>query len=124
MAIVAAAPVAGHAFSPFLAWRGGKAVAATFGTWAGLTVWEGPTVLGLSLLVTTRFLRSAWAVMAAMLALLAWFVFSPSSWNGLGVRPPLSVTVPAWILNMLVLIWKHRADLTFPIHTARPSSAL
>ncbi len=37
LAAISLAPVAGHAFSPFLRWRGGKAVAVTFGIWAGLT---------------------------------------------------------------------------------------
>ena len=50
----ALAPVVGHAFSPFLRFRGGKAVAATFGIWAGLTLWEVPIVLGLQ----GRFCRS------------------------------------------------------------------
>ena len=38
LAIVALAPVLGHAYSPFLGFRGGKAVAATFGIWTGLTL--------------------------------------------------------------------------------------
>jgi len=33
---VAIAPVVGHAFSPFLGFRGGKGVACTFGAWIGL----------------------------------------------------------------------------------------
>ncbi|MDX1689246.1 MAG: glycerol-3-phosphate acyltransferase, partial [Candidatus Promineifilaceae bacterium] len=39
LAFVAIAPIAGHAFSPFLRFRGGKALAVTFGIWAGLTIW-------------------------------------------------------------------------------------
>jgi glycerol-3-phosphate acyltransferase PlsY len=41
---VALAPVLGHAFSPVLGGRGGKAVAVTGGIWCGLTIWEGPLV--------------------------------------------------------------------------------
>jgi glycerol-3-phosphate acyltransferase PlsY len=38
--------VLGHAFSPWLRGRGGKAVAVTFGVWTGVSLWEGPVVLG------------------------------------------------------------------------------
>ncbi|MBC7195087.1 MAG: glycerol-3-phosphate acyltransferase [Caldisericia bacterium] len=40
----------GHAFSPFLKFRGGKAMASTFGLWTGITLWEGPTFMGLGTL--------------------------------------------------------------------------
>src|SRR5690606_14820148 len=33
---VAIAPVLGHAFSPFLKFQGGKAIAVTFGVWSAL----------------------------------------------------------------------------------------
>ena len=32
------APVAGHAFSPFLGGKGGKALATAFGVWIGLAI--------------------------------------------------------------------------------------
>jgi acyl-phosphate glycerol 3-phosphate acyltransferase len=38
---VAAAPVMGHAFSPFLRFKGGKGIAVTFGVWSALTEFEG-----------------------------------------------------------------------------------
>ncbi|WP_276355145.1 glycerol-3-phosphate acyltransferase [Cohnella caldifontis] len=37
---VAVAPVAGHAFSPFLGFKGGKGIAVTFGVWSALTGFE------------------------------------------------------------------------------------
>uniref|UniRef100_A0A7C5U613 Glycerol-3-phosphate acyltransferase n=1 Tax=Fervidobacterium nodosum TaxID=2424 RepID=A0A7C5U613_9BACT len=46
VSIAALAGIAGHAFSPFLKFKGGKAVATTFGAWSVLTMWEGPTLLG------------------------------------------------------------------------------
>ncbi|MGC8833073.1 MAG: glycerol-3-phosphate acyltransferase [Armatimonadota bacterium] len=98
----ALAPVLGHAFSPFLRFRGGKAVAATFGIWAGLTLWEIPTVLGLLLaafvLVQTV---DAWSVVlgTACLALYLLLVGSP--------QPFLMI----WAGNFAVLLWKHRKDL-------------
>ena len=42
---IALAPVLGHAFSPFMRFRGGKAIAATFGIWTGVLLAEGPMVL-------------------------------------------------------------------------------
>jgi len=102
---VALAPVLGHAFSPFLRWRGGKAVAATFGIWTGLTLWEGPTVLGLSV----AFFRSlqtvdSWTVMLGMAAVLCWLVLCRAG-------PPL---LAVWCGNMAILAWKHRAELRRP----------
>lgn len=46
IALAALAGVAGHAFSPMLKFKGGKAVAVTFGAWSVLTKWEAPTILG------------------------------------------------------------------------------
>lgn len=36
LALIALSPILGHAFSPFLKFKGGKAVAATFGVWTAL----------------------------------------------------------------------------------------
>jgi glycerol-3-phosphate acyltransferase PlsY len=115
LALVAAAPLAGHAFSPFLGGKGGKAVATTFGAWAGLTIWEGPTILGLGLLLTTRIVRnSGWAVISAMGLLLIWMLATPPAWNGLALRPPPGVMLLAWLLQMAILVYKHRHDLAQP----------
>ena len=95
---VALAPVLGHAFSPFLGFRGGKAVAATFGVWTGLTLWEGPTLLGILLALFFLLQRiDAWAVILGMLAFLAYVL----------VRHPDGVTLAIWAGNILILTWKH-----------------
>ena len=47
LAAVAIAPVVGHAFSPFLNFKGGMGMATTFGVWLGLTGWLGPVVMAL-----------------------------------------------------------------------------
>lgn len=49
--IVSISPILGHAFSPFLKFKGGKALASTFGLWTGITLWEGPTFMGLTTLL-------------------------------------------------------------------------
>lgn len=112
---VALAPIVGHAFSPFLGFKGGKAVATTLGVWMALTVWEGPTVGGLLLLLFTKlFGANGWAVLFAMIGMLVYFLMTPAAWNGLGVRPPLPILVTIWAGNFLILAYKHRADLAQP----------
>ncbi|MUG88106.1 glycerol-3-phosphate acyltransferase [Paenibacillus timonensis] len=51
MTIVAAAPILGHAFSPFLKFKGGKAIAVTFGVWSALTRFEAALVYAVILAV-------------------------------------------------------------------------
>ncbi len=102
LAAVALAPVLGHAFSPFLAFRGGKAVAVTFGIWTGLTLWEAPTLLGLALVFWFALLTvSGWATLLALLMLLPYLV----------LRQGEPVLLLIWLGNTLIIAWKHRADL-------------
>ncbi|MBK8987797.1 MAG: glycerol-3-phosphate acyltransferase [Chloroflexi bacterium] len=99
---VAIAPILGHAFSPFLRFRGGKALATTFGVWLGLTLWWGPTTLGLAFAFWRWLLAvDGWAVMAGMLTLLVVLLL-------VGAPPAL---LAAWLGNALILAWKHREDL-------------
>jgi glycerol-3-phosphate acyltransferase PlsY len=103
---LAIAPTLGHAFSPFLRFKGGKAVAATFGMWVGLTLYEAPIVLGIMLFYWFKFITvSGWAMMLALLSLGAYLL--------LAHRDPLLLTV--WLTNTLILAWKHRADLQQPL---------
>ena len=83
---VVLAPVFGHAFSPFLGFRGGKAIATTFGVWTGLTIPYGPFVLG-SLLAAFFYTVSptGWAV---MLTMGAWLLYL------LTLQPVLSAQIP------------------------------
>lgn len=99
---LALAPVLGHAFSPFLAGRGGKAVATTFGVWAGLTGPEAPVILGCLLGAWYLAIESSgWALMAAWACFLI---------HLLNYRPdPLWISL--WALNGALLAWKYRADL-------------
>jgi len=102
---VALAPVLGHAFSPFLGLRGGKALAVTFGIWTGLTLGEGPIMLGVffSLFFLLQTV-DAWAVVLGMLGLLAHFL----------MRQAAFPTLAIWGGNLIVLTWKHRHDLLQP----------
>jgi len=99
---VALAPVVGHVWSPFLHFRGGKAVAVTFGIWAGLTLWVGPTVLGLLLCFWYALVAAdSWVVMAMMGSFLAFLIAA-------GVEPAF---FGIWAGNALILAWTHRRGL-------------
>ncbi|MCA9988072.1 MAG: glycerol-3-phosphate acyltransferase [Anaerolineales bacterium] len=99
---IALAPSLGHAFSPLLNFRGGKAIAATFGVWIGLTLWRMPLV-SLALLVFWFLVQdnSGWAVlltMAGMLLAILWWQLP---------APYLAI----WLGQLLLLTWTHRQDL-------------
>jgi glycerol-3-phosphate acyltransferase PlsY len=112
LTLVALMPVLGHAISPFLNWRGGKAVAVTGGIWCGLTVWEGPTVGGLLLGLATWVVgANGWAVLIAVSGLVLYLLVTPSAWNELGARPNVSVILSVGLGNWVLLAWKHWADL-------------
>jgi acyl phosphate:glycerol-3-phosphate acyltransferase len=102
---IALAPVLGHAFSPFLGGRGGKAVAATGGIWIGLTY-------GVGTVVATACMSLGYAVQSVA----GWAV--ALGWIGLGGylagfnREPVLLAI--WLGNGLILAWKHRADLRQP----------
>jgi acyl phosphate:glycerol-3-phosphate acyltransferase len=99
---IAIAPVAGHAFSPWLRFRGGKAIAVTFGVWTGLTLGEAPILLGIFLLLMYFTVAvNGWAVVLAMLGLLGGLLLSHHGLVFLGI----------WLGNTAILIFKHRHDL-------------
>lgn len=102
----ALAPVVGHAFSPFLRLRGGKAIATTFGVWTGLTLWQAPTVLGLAVgLFQCVQAVDSWTVMLGMATWLCCLLLSETA-----TSPLLAV----WCGNTAILIWKHRQELRRP----------
>jgi len=99
---IAVAPIVGHAFSPFLRFRGGKSVACTFGIWIALT---GPVGgLLLALIFAVFFIAQtvdAWTVVFAMSGwLMALIVVSAAL--------PLIVTAA---LNLGLVTVRHRAEL-------------
>jgi len=102
MFAIAIAPVLGHAFSPFLRGRGGKAVATCLGVWIGLTIWDAPLIALASISLATLFLTpSGWAVLTALLALAGYFLM-------LGASPLLWAVLA---FQVVLLSWKYRADL-------------
>lgn len=107
----AIAPVVGHAFSPFLGFRGGKAIAVSLGIWIGLTLWTVPLVGILSLLVWYFVLTvSGWAVMFTYGVILVFLLLTQAPWEWLTV----------YALNLAIVVYRHRADLAQPIRFRVP----
>lgn len=102
LALAAIAPIAGHAFSPFLGFRGGKGLTVTFGVWSGLTLAQGPLMLGMFMALFYFTLRvEAWAVVLSMLGLLA----------HLFIQSLDGILLTVWLGNLAVIIWKHWREL-------------
>lgn len=96
---VALAPILGHAYSPFLRFQGGKALAVTFGIWCGLSLWLAPTFLGLSLAFWLVLLKNdGRAVLAGMftLLILLLLISADSAW------------LLTWLGSAALLAWKYR----------------
>lgn len=112
---LALAPILGHAFSPLLRSRGGKAVAVTGGVWTGLTAWEAPLVGSVTLLLGTRlFGGNGWAVLFAMTGILSYLLVAPPAWNPWIDRPDRATLLIIWAANVAILVWTHRMDLQIP----------
>jgi acyl phosphate:glycerol-3-phosphate acyltransferase len=111
--LVAAAPVLGHAFSPFLRGRGGKAIAVTFGVWSALTGFAASlayAVILALLLVTARWINKGkptsaeadgFQVVFGMLLLSA-YLFG---------RNYSHTILSFWFGNFLLLVYTHRQEL-------------
>ena len=107
MVLIAVAPILGHVFSPFLGFRGGKALATALGVWIGLTIWKLslPAVVG-AMVGIALFTPPGWSVMLALGGILAVLLI----W----LPDPLLLAV--WLSVVLILAWTHRRDLHQGIH--------
>jgi glycerol-3-phosphate acyltransferase PlsY len=105
MLLISVAPVLGHMFSPFLGFKGGKALAATLGVWIGLTIWQASIPAALGAVIGILFLSTpGWSMMLAMLfILLSLIIFD---------QEPLFYGT--WIFLTVLLSWAHKMDLTAP----------
>lgn len=102
MLLVAISPALGHAFSPFLGFKGGKSIATVFGGWIGLTLWKVSLPAALAAAVGVLLITpSGWSILFALVVILLILVF----W----LPDPLLVWV--WFFDTLILVWTHRADL-------------
>jgi len=101
---VCLAPILGHAFSPFLRFRGGKALGATGGVWVALIgLWAFPVYGSLAVLATLLQSENAWSANSGMLALLVYAILFGEPWM-----------VAFTALNAALIAWTHRHDLVRP----------
>ncbi len=101
---VAMAPIFGHAFSPFLQFKGGKAIAASFGSWAGLTGFLGPLALALCM-------GALYAVQAvSALTVLGGFLLFGAFLVVIGAPATFLVV---WLFNLAVVSWMQRREYSW-----------
>ncbi|MFN3308437.1 MAG: glycerol-3-phosphate acyltransferase [Anaerolineales bacterium] len=99
---IAIAPMLGHAYSPFLGFKGGKAIATALGVWIGLTLWKVPVVALTALTLFYLTLRnSGWSLLFTLITLgvYLWLFLPESSFFVI------------LALQSALLLWKHRTDL-------------
>lgn len=103
---VSLAPIFGHAFSPFLRFRGGKAIASTLGVWLGLIGLEPIIVFAIFTLLTLAVQpENAISVAVGMSGMTAYWIVT---------HAPFSlITIAA--VNTLLLLWKHHRELLQPL---------
>lgn len=101
--------ILGHAFSPMLKFKGGKAIATTFGAWSVLTRWEGPTILGVTFTIftlikpkATKVEEDAFRVLLGFIALIPYVAYN--FYNGKGY------ILYFYIGNFAVIAYKHWND--------------
>jgi len=104
MFFIAIVPIFGHVFSPFLGFRGGKALATALGVWIGLTIWKVSLPAALSALIgIALFTSPGWAVMFALAGILTTLIF----W----LPDPFLFLI--WAAETLILAGTHRTDLRY-----------
>jgi glycerol-3-phosphate acyltransferase PlsY len=104
---IAIAPILGHAFSPLLSFHGGKAVAASFGVWAGLSQGWGFLVYAATCGIFWRLQTAdAWATVMGQLGLLVFLLV-------FAAEPYL---LAVWVVQGAVVTWKHRRQLRHAPH--------
>ena len=101
LALICIAPILGHAYSPFLNWTGGKAIATSAGVWLGLG-WPYFVIAVVALVIWSLLIKpSGYAVILTMVTIMI-FLF----WLDPGIGYDL-----IWYFQALLFIWKHRDDL-------------
>lgn len=105
LVLIAIAPVFGHAFTPFLRFKGGKAIASTGGVSIGFSILLMPIVLMIVLIgLYLILISSGWATMLTWCAGLIFLLVtsSPLEW------------LMAWLIIGGLVAYKHRAELRYP----------
>lgn len=99
---IAFAPALGHAFSPFMGFKGGKAVAPLGGMWIALQPsWSLTFGLLIFIIPYLMMNTSGWALITTLsIMLLLQLIFNPDA-----------ILLTLWGLSILLSVYKFRADL-------------
>lgn len=102
LTIVALSPIVGHGYSPFLAFRGGKALAASWGSWIAVTGgWGFPVSCVLLATIHAVQKTHAWTVSLCLVGLFIFFM----------AATPHPYIFSIWLGNMIIVLSKHRIEL-------------
>jgi len=101
MAMIALSPIFGHAWSPFLMFKGGKALAVSWGSWIAIT--KGLAIpVSFLLLGFMHVLQKNHAITVTFCLVLFIAIFFPLY--------PQPFIVLLWLGNCSVLIYKHKYE--------------
>jgi glycerol-3-phosphate acyltransferase PlsY len=107
--LISVLPILGHGFSPFLKFKGGKALAVTAGMWLALFGIEAFLALFISLaIVWTIQKNDAWTVNLSHLALFLYGMTVDIS-NQYFTLNNFLIT---WIIAAIFMVFKHRMELS------------
>ena len=101
---VCLAPILGHATTPFLGFRGGKALGVTGGVWVGLLGLWAFSVYAATALLFVVLREHPWAVMLGLSLFLGWAIFVEGE--------PWMVLLG--IFNVFLIARTHRRELSWP----------
>ncbi|MBA2938394.1 glycerol-3-phosphate acyltransferase [Paenibacillus sp. CGMCC 1.16610] len=119
---VALAPIVGHAFSPFLKGKGGKAIAVTFGVWSALTKFEASLALAIILAVSVaitklatrgKSISSSADGLQVVIGMLLLGVY-------LYIGGYVGAILWVWLGNVVLIAYKHRKELAFYLTKKQP----
>jgi glycerol-3-phosphate acyltransferase PlsY len=99
---IALAPILGHCFSPFLRFRGGRAISTTLGVLLGLAPGAGLCSLGVWLIAVAITRYVSVASLLAAVAVPVTVALTGSRWE----------LIAFWSAVAALVIWRHRPNVT------------
>lgn len=116
--IVTLSPILGHAFSPFLKFKGGKSLAATFGVWSALTNFKISSIYAVILGILKYFERKinkdkpSIPEVDATLDLTGFGIIGILLW----MFKYNTFLLQFWFFNLILLIFKRYKDIIVLLH--------
>ena len=100
LCVLCCAPILGHAWSPLLKFRGGKALAVSWGVWIGLTSGSALPV-GMIVLLGMHLVQKNHAITVTVCLISFGLVFAMLGPNYMKIF---------WAFNLIIIVFKHRQD--------------